>query len=93
AGTATAWALGAPAERVADGSLSCNAVLVALALCGVFLEASRPALLYAVLGAVTATVATPALEALLAPSGGHALTWPFALTTLTFLAAARSFPR
>ncbi|MYX31117.1 urea transporter [Streptomyces sp. SID8381] len=93
AGTATAWALGAPAERVADGSLSCNAVLVALALCGVFLEASRPALLYAVLGAVTATVATPALEALLAPSGGHALTWPFVLTTLTFLAAARSFPR
>ncbi|MEV7126860.1 urea transporter [Streptomyces sp. NPDC093260] len=93
AGTATAWALGASAERIADGSLVCNAVLVALALCGVFLEASRPALLYAVLGAVTATVATPALEALLAPFGGHALTWPFVLTALTFLAAAHSFPR
>ncbi|GAB1331406.1 urea transporter [Streptomyces sennicomposti] len=67
AGTATAWALGASAERIADGSLVRDAVLVALALCGVFLEASRPALLYAVLGAVTATVATPAPEALLAP--------------------------
>ncbi|MFI2645356.1 urea transporter [Streptomyces sp. NPDC018610] len=90
---ATAWALGAPAQRIADGSLGCNAVLVALALCGVFLRAGKAAVPYAVSGAVTATLVTPALEAFLAPSGGHALTWPFVLTTLTFLAASRSFPR
>ncbi|MFD7455653.1 MULTISPECIES: urea transporter [unclassified Streptomyces] len=93
AGILTAWALGAPAERVADGTMGCNAVLVALALCGVFLPATPASLLYALLGAATATVLTPALAALLAPSGGRAFTLPFVLTTLGFLAAARSFPR
>jgi urea transporter len=92
-GIAAAWALGAPAERIADGTLGCNAVLVALALCGVFLPATPATLLYALLGAATATALTPAVAALLAPSGGHAFTWPFVLTTLGFLAAARSFPR
>ncbi|MGX1135159.1 urea transporter [Streptomyces glaucescens] len=92
-GILTAWALGAPAERVADGTLGCNAVLVALALCGVFLPATPATLLYALLGAATATVLTPALAALLAPSGGRAFTLPFVLTTLGFLVAARSFPR
>nr|WP_107088934.1 urea transporter [Streptomyces sp. NRRL B-3648] len=48
---------------------------------------------YALLGAVAATVLTPAVAHLLAPSGGLVLTWPFALTTLGFLAAARSLPR
>ncbi|QIJ66087.1 urea transporter [Streptomyces sp. JB150] len=93
AGIATAWALGAPAERIADGTMGCNAVLVALALCGVFLPATAVTLLYALLGAATATLLTPAVAVLLAPSGGHAFTWPFVLTTLVFLAAARSFPR
>ncbi|MEU6102532.1 urea transporter [Streptomyces flaveolus] len=92
-GIVTAWALGAPAERIADGTMGYNAVLVALALCGVFLPASPATLLYALLGAATATALTPAVAALLAPSGGHAFTWPFVLTTLGFLAAARSFPR
>ncbi|MEV5319316.1 urea transporter [Streptomyces sp. NPDC052687] len=92
-GMATAWALGAPAERITDGTMGCNAVLVALALCGVFLPASPVTLLYALLGAATATVLTPAVAALLAPSGGQAFTWPFVLTTLGFLAAAGAFPR
>ncbi|MEV5514712.1 urea transporter [Streptomyces flaveolus] len=92
-GIVTAWALGAPAERIADGTMGYNAVLVALALCGVFLPAAPATLLYALLGAATATALTPAVAALLAPSGGHAFTWPFVLTTLGFLAAARSFPR
>ncbi|MFD5712199.1 urea transporter [Streptomyces pharetrae] len=92
-GVLTAWALGAPPPLVADGTMGCNAVLVAMALCGVFLPASPATLLYALLGAATATVLTPAVTALLAPSGGHAFTWPFVLTTLGFLAAARSFPR
>nr|WP_309141805.1 urea transporter [Streptomyces griseicoloratus] len=92
-GIVTAWALGAPAERIADGTLGYNGVLVALALCGVFLPAAPATLLYGLLGAATATALTPAVAALLAPSGGHAFTWPFVLTTLGFLAAARSFPR
>ncbi|WP_395575881.1 urea transporter [Streptomyces sp. BK79] len=92
-GTMTAWALGAPAERIADGTMGYNAVLVALALCGVFLPAAPATLFYALLGAATATALTPTVAALLSPSGGHAFTWPFVLTTLGFLAAARSFPR
>ncbi|MEU7427453.1 urea transporter [Streptomyces sp. NPDC040750] len=89
----TAWAFGAPAERITDGTMGCNAVLVALGLCGVFLVACPATLVYALLGAATATVLTPAVAALLAPAGGHALTWPFVLTTLAFLLAARYFPR
>ncbi|WP_256725629.1 urea transporter [Streptomyces sp. IMTB 2501] len=88
----TAWALGAPAARIADGTMGYNAVLVASALCGVFLAVTRRTLLYALLGAATATALTPAVAALLAPSGGHAFTWPFVLTTLGFLLAARRFP-
>lgn len=91
-GIVTAWALGAPAARIADGTMGCNAVLVALALCGVFLTATRATLLYALLGAATATALTPAVAALLAPSGGHPFTWPFVLTALGFLLAAHRFP-
>ncbi|MFE2359129.1 urea transporter [Streptomyces parvulus] len=92
-GIGTAWALGVPAERIADGTMGYNAVLVSLALCGVFLPAAPATLLYALFGAATATALTPAVAALLAPSGGHVFTWPFVLTTLGFLAAAHSFPR
>ncbi|MEU6775053.1 urea transporter [Streptomyces sp. NPDC046759] len=92
-GILTAWALGAPAARIADGTMGCNAVLVALALCGVHLAATRATLLFAVLGAATATALTPAVAGLLAPSRGRPFTWPFVLTTLGFLLAARSFPR
>ncbi|MFI9251058.1 urea transporter [Streptomyces sp. NPDC053069] len=92
-GILTAWALGVPAARIADGTMGYNAVLVALALCGVFLPATPATLWYALLGAATATTLTPAVAHLLAPSGGHPLTWPFVLTTLGFLLAARSFPR
>ncbi|MEU0054398.1 urea transporter [Streptomyces sp. NPDC006309] len=92
-GILTAWALGAPAPRIADGTMGYNAVLVALALCGVFLAAAPATLPYALLGAATATALTPAVAHLLAPSGGHVFTWPFVLTTLAFLTAARSFPR
>ncbi|WP_225823597.1 urea transporter [Streptomyces naphthomycinicus] len=92
-GILTAWTLGAPAARIADGTLGCNAVLVAVALCGVFLAAAPVTAGYALLGAATATTVTPAVAHLLAPSGGHPFTWPFVLTTLGFLAAARSFPR
>ncbi|MCX5080708.1 urea transporter [Streptomyces sp. NPDC001939] len=92
AGILSAWALGAPVARIADGTMGYNAILVALALCGVFLEAGPRTLGYAAVGAFTATAATPAMAALFAPSGGHTFTWPFLLTTFAFLAAARSFP-
>ncbi|TGB09312.1 urea transporter [Streptomyces sp. MZ04] len=92
-GIGAAWALGAPAARIADGSMGYNSVLVALALCGTFLPVRGATLTYALVGAATVTAVGPALSALLAPSGGHAFTWPFILTTLVFLAASRSFPR
>ncbi|MEV3854657.1 urea transporter [Streptomyces sp. NPDC050095] len=86
AGMAVAWALGVPAAHLGDGTSGYNAALVALALCGVFLAGGVRTLLYALLGAVVATAVAPTL-------GGHVLTWPFVLTTLVFLAGARSFPR
>lgn len=92
-GIGTAVALGAPTARIADGTMGYNAVLVALALCGVFLPSRVVTLAYALVGAATATLAGSAMTALLAPSGGHAFTWPFVLTTLVFLAAAKSFSR
>lgn len=92
-GMATAWALGAPAAQLADGTSGYNSVLVALALCGVFLPVRAATLAYALVGAATATALGPAVAAFFAPAGGHAFTWPFVLTTLVFLAAAKSFPR
>ncbi|MYW67710.1 urea transporter [Streptomyces sp. SID8379] len=86
AAMATAWALGMPAARLADGIAGYNGVLVALALCGVFLPAGRRTLPYALAGAVVAAAVAPAF-------GATTFTWPFVLTTLVFLAAARSFPR
>ncbi|MFF1698551.1 urea transporter [Streptomyces sp. NPDC058257] len=92
-GICSAWALGAPAAQIADGTMGYNSVLVALALCGVFLPARGATIAYAIMGAATATAVSSAISALLAPSGGHTFTWPFVLTTLAFLAAAKSFSR
>ncbi|OAR23085.1 urea transporter [Streptomyces sp. ERV7] len=89
----TAWALGAPAARIADGTMGYNAVLVAMALCGALLAADRWSLGFAVAGAAAATVLGPALSALFAPAGGRAFTWPFVLTTLVFLASVPALPR
>ncbi|MEU6659207.1 urea transporter [Streptomyces sp. NPDC046821] len=91
-GILSGWALGAPVTQIADGTMGYNAILVALALCGVFLEAGARTLAYAVVGAFTATLATSGVAAVVAPAGGHTFTWPFVLTTFAFLAAARSFP-
>ncbi|GHF35144.1 urea transporter [Kitasatospora xanthocidica] len=89
----TAWAFGAPAEAVGQGLLGYSGVLVALALCGVFVAPSAWSAGYALLGAATATVLTPALDAICAPFGGHAFTWPFVLTAMLFLAAVPAVPR
>ncbi|MFD8750342.1 urea transporter [Kitasatospora sp. NPDC059577] len=97
AGSATgllaAWGLGAPADAVGQGLLGYSGVLVALALCGVFVAPSGWSAAYALLGAAVATVLTPALAAICAPFGGHAFTWPFVLTTMLFLAAVPAVPR
>ncbi|MFD5461615.1 urea transporter [Kitasatospora sp. NPDC127059] len=92
-GLLSAWAFGAPAGAVARGLLGYSGVLVALALCGVFVAPGGWSAAYAVLGAVAATVLTPALGAIAGPFGGHAFTWPFVLTTLLFLAAVPAIPR
>ncbi|MEU4118542.1 urea transporter [Kitasatospora sp. NPDC028055] len=92
-GLLTAWASGAPARAVGQGLLGYSGVLVALALCGVFVAPDGWSAAYAALGAAAATVLTPALDAVTAPFGGHALTWPFVLTTLLFLAAVPAIPR
>ncbi|MFJ9409910.1 urea transporter [Streptomyces sp. NPDC101393] len=92
-GILTAWALGAPADQVAEGTMGYNAVLVAMALCGVFLVADAWSLAYALAGAVAATGLSAAMAAVFAPSGGHTFTWPFVLVSLVFLAAAPTFPR
>ncbi|WP_045699049.1 urea transporter [Streptomyces rubellomurinus] len=89
----TAWALGAPGEQVGQGLYGYNGVLTALALCGACLPPGARSGAYALLGAAAATVLTPALGAIAAPSGGHAFTWPFVLTTLPFLAAVPAIPR
>ncbi|MFF2073934.1 urea transporter [Kitasatospora sp. NPDC058162] len=89
----TARVFGAPAEAVEQGLLGYCGVLVALALCGVFVAPDGWSAAYAVLGAAAATVLTPALGAVTAPFGGHAFTWPFVLTTLLFLAAVPAIPR
>ncbi|MYV92693.1 urea transporter [Streptomyces sp. SID1034] len=92
-GVVTAWALGAPTARIVDGTMGYNAVLVAMALCGVLLAADRWSLGFAMVGAAAATVLGPALNALLEPAGGHSFTWPFVLTTLVFLASVPALPR
>ncbi|MYT29768.1 MULTISPECIES: urea transporter [unclassified Streptomyces] len=89
----TSWALGAPANQVRQGLMGYDAVLVAMALGGVFLVTDAWSVGYAMVGAVASTVLGPALGALFAPSGGHAFTWPFVLVTLVFLAAVPAFPR
>lgn len=90
---ATAWVLGAPSDDVRTGLVGYNAVLVALALCGVFISVTAWSLAYAALGAVCSTVVNGALIDMFAPVGGHTLTWPYCLTTLVFLLAVPAFPR
>ena len=92
-GIFAAWTLGSPAAGVAQGLMGYNAVLVAMALCGVFITVNRWSVGYAVLGAAVATVLTSTLSNVASPVGGHAFTWPFVLTALAFVAAVPSFPR
>ncbi|MER5728152.1 urea transporter [Streptomyces sp. NPDC002138] len=88
-----AWAMGSPAKGVSEGLMGYNSVLVAMALCGVFLVTGGWSFGYAVLGAAAATGLTTAMAAFFAPFGGHTFTWPFVLTSLVFVAAVPAIPR
>lgn len=92
-GIFTAWALGSPAAGVHQGLMGYNAVLVAMALCGVFIQVSGWSVTYAVIGAATATGLTAAMTNFFDTFGGHTFTWPFVLTALTFVAAVPALAR
>lgn len=92
-GIVAAWALGSPAADVRSGLLGYNAVLVSMALTGVFVVVSGWSVAYAVIGAAASTGVTGALTDVFAPIGGHTLTWPFVLTTMLFLLAVPTLPR
>jgi urea transporter len=92
-GLLTAWLLGSPADSIGQGLMGYNAVLVAMALCGVFIAPGAWSLAYAVAGAAASTVLTSTLVNLTAPFGGHAFTWPFVLVAVVFVAAVPQIPR
>ncbi|MFE0189350.1 urea transporter [Streptomyces sp. NPDC059008] len=87
---ALSWALGAPPAGVAAGVYGYNAVLVAVAMGGMFLARTVPNALYTMVAVAVTTVLTAALNAYFAPFGGRTLSWPFIVTTWLFLAAAAS---
>jgi len=90
-GILIAWGLGAPAATIEAGLYGYNAVLVAMALAGIFVVLSPLGGLYALVGAVAAAGLTGATTDLFAPVGGHTLTWPFVLVAWVFLAAVPVF--
>ncbi|MDG4862714.1 urea transporter [Streptomyces sp. T-3] len=92
-GIFTAWALGSPTSGVEQGLMGYNAVLVAMALCGVFVTVSAWSVAYAVIGAAAATGLTATMSTFFDPFGGHTFTWPFVLTALAFVAAVPSLNR
>lgn len=85
-----AWALGAPPAAVGAGVYGYNAVLVAVAMGGMFLARTVPNALYTLVAVAVTTVLTAAVNAYFTPFGGHTLSWPFIVTTWLFLAAATS---
>ncbi|OIV39520.1 urea transporter [Mangrovactinospora gilvigrisea] len=92
-GTLAAWALGAPAQLIGNGIYGYNAVLVALALGAVLLEASPWSVGYALVGAAASVGLTASVTSLFTTFGGHTFTWPFILITWGFVLAAPAFSR
>ncbi|WP_258527886.1 urea transporter [Streptomyces sp. NBRC 110611] len=88
-----AWGLGAPPAGLAAGVYGYNAVLVAVAMGGMFLTRTVPNALYTLVAVAVVTVLTAAMNAYFTPFGGRTLSWPFIVTSWLFLAAAPSFPR
>lgn len=92
-GIFTGWALGAPADLIANGIYGYNAVLVAIAVGAVFLTGTVWNGAYALFGAAATTGLTASLTSLFKPFGGHTFTWPFILTTWVLMAAVPLLPR
>lgn len=90
-GLSSAWLLGASEPAIRSGAFGFNAVLTAIALGSVFLKPSKVALLYAILGTVSTTVAFAAISAAFKPVGMPAMTLPFVLVTWVFIAASSNF--
>lgn len=93
-GTLAALSVGtADAVAVRHGVWGYSPLLTAVALGGVLLVPSWAACLYAMAAAFFAGLAHGAWAALCGPRGLPAMTVPFCLTTMVFLAAARASPR
>ncbi|MEV5502413.1 urea transporter [Nonomuraea fuscirosea] len=86
-GMVVAILLGAQAADIGAGLYGYNAVLTGIALCGTFVVPTALGLVYALAGAVSATVLSAFVGDLFEPVGGHTLTWPFVLVTWIFLGA------
>lgn len=89
-GIGSAWALGFPADQIAQGLSGYNSVLTLIALAGLYYLLRVRSVLYAVFAGIVTVVAAGALDTLLAPVGLPLLTAPFVVTTWIFLFAAGS---
>jgi urea transporter len=86
-GLGTGWVLGMDAGTLTAGLAGYNAVLTMMALGGLFYVLDVNSVTVAFLAAIGSVVTFVALEALVAPSGGHVYTAPFVLVTWLFIAA------
>lgn len=82
---------GAPEGAIRDGLFGYNAALTAMALGGVFIVATGPALIYAVFGIIAATWLWASVAIFLQPLGMPVLTSTFVIVTWFMLLGARGF--
>ncbi|RMI38302.1 urea transporter [Actinomadura harenae] len=92
-GLLVAWGLGVAAADIGAGLYGYNAVLTGIALTGTFLALSPAGVVFAAIGAATATALTAGIGNLFTVVGGHTLTWPFVLVTWVFLASVPLFSK
>ncbi|MBU1740150.1 MAG: urea transporter, partial [Proteobacteria bacterium] len=89
-GQALAWALGLGATALAPHIWGFNLILVAVAVGGIFFVPSLRAFLGAALAACLGLVLSLALGSLFASTPLAVLAWPFNLTVIMFVLAARA---
>lgn len=82
---------GAPEGAISDGLFGYNAALTAIALGGVFLVISLPAVLYTLVGVVLSTWLWASVAIFLQPTGMPVLTSTFVLVTWLMLIGVRGF--
>jgi urea transporter len=86
-GLGTGWVLGMDADTLTAGLAGYNAVLTMMALGGLFYVLDINSVVVAAIAAIGSVVILVALDALVAPYGGHVYTAPFVLVTWMFIAA------